>query len=265
MTNKTIFIPSRLLVWDDSIEMDVKKFILNFYINLRIRVGMDDKCLYSLFNLIKHSSGRKNYSSARRYNDFTYAKTAIGFLQKWGLIEDVQDENGNTINLEDVGPHVLLWFKLKPRVEYSTEHFALISVNDYKKLEPLKISSPKRYWKALMIYCYICMRLGYNPVQNKCNFSYWTFRHEKIADELGEAFSRQTVSNVMKDLKRAGLIDFKAMYVKPKNSDETTKCVGTVVIINTSSNPARQQELMDEAKQLAIAEYIANSNKAADN
>lgn len=265
MLNKTIFIPSQLFVWNDDIEIDVKKFILNFYIDLKIRAGMDNRCLYSLFDLIKNSSGRTNYANAYRLNYFIYAKKAIEHLQNWGLIEEIRDNNNNIISITAANPRDLLWFKIKPNIEYITEHFALLGFNEYQKLGEMREKSPSRYWKVIMLYCYICMKLGYKPVQNQCSLPYWTFRQNNISDVLGEAFSQQTVSNIMKDLKTLKLIDFASAHVKRKNIDAITKCIGTVVIINTSTNPTRQQELMDEAKQLAIADYIANSNKAADN
>lgn len=262
--NVNILIPSKLFIWtENKKDIDnfaIKQFVLTMYAHLSLRKGIDNKCLCSLGDLLVDACGLKKDSNAYNRGYFDLLKQAMQQLQEWNMIGNIYDNDGMIVDISTVKPKERLWFELDNK-KAQTQNFCLLGRDQYLKICQLRSKSSAIFWKTLMLYCYICKTMGYNPAKKRIKFDYWTFKRENIEAELGKGFSHTTVGVLLEELEKLRLIAFKPVYVKFKGEKSAPFRIGTVVIMRYEENQSEVDCRLEEAEAFAKMEYLNNWEK----
>ena len=254
---KVIKIPSTLFLYNKDHELyeSAKSFALCVYTYLVERKGLDDKIYCDLAELLE-VCGYKNNSNAYNRGYYKTLRLAIEYLQKMGYVGSVTSRSGESIlEANAIKPKDRICLELSPKNLYFNCSFALIPYEEYKIMQGIKKQTPTMYWKCLMVYCYLCHELRYDPYTKIAKRSSWTFSHEKISEGLRNYISIQTIGKIFDLLRENELIFSSRAYVNIKEEDPAPYCIGTVICIVDGKHRGALQEELDTAKRDAQKRY----------
>lgn len=261
---KTIKVPSTLFMFqsNETLNEMTQHFTLCIYTYLTERKGMDDK-VYCCLSDILENCGYKNNSNAYRSGYFDSIKNAIWFLQENHYIITIKNSLGSeNLNIKFIKPKETICIELPPENIYFSCRFATIPYDAYCKLQKIKIENNSLYWKCLMVFCYICYELMYDPYTGTAKNASWTFSQERIAKNLRSKFSIPTMQKILNALQEYDIVVYTKAYVKIKKDNSEPYCIGTVICL---VNGKDKQTLRNELKTIKIDAqniYIANYKKA---
>jgi len=245
-----------------------RQFILPTYLDLFLRRGADEKCLYSVANILSFGCGYANNANAYHRNHYDGIKYALKFMQDKDYIGDIYSaKTGEVVDVLNVLPKEELFFDLTKMNHRIEGKFVVLPAERYMILRQLRDESAILFWKHLTLYTYLYSYLGYNLIKNERFREYWTFTQEKISIALGDGFSPQTVGVLFDKLQDMGLIDFESVYIKTGNRKEPPYCIGTVTVLTMENEtPEEVNQRLRRAKKDAKDGYIKNYvNKQLEN
>lgn len=254
---KVIKIPSTLFLYekDDELSEAVKSFALCIYAYLVERKGLDDRTYCDLAELLE-TCGHKNNSNAYNRGYYGTLRLAIKYLQKMGYVGSATSRSdGSVLEVDAIKPKDKISLELSPQNLYFNCSFALIPYEEYKIMQEIKKQTPTLYWKCLMIYCYLCHELRYDPYTKIAKRNSWTFSYEKISEDLRNYISIPTIAKAFDFLRENELIFSSRAYVNIKKEDPAPYCIGTVVCVVDGKHRGAIQEELDTAKRDAQKRY----------
>lgn len=262
---KAIKVPATLFLFQDNETIDeaAKQFALCIYTYLIERKGMDDKVYCRLCDLLE-TCGYKNGPNAYSRGYFDALKEAICFLQDNNYIGAITVlSSGEAAHITTIKPKDIICLEVSADNIPFDCSFAIIPYEAYHRLQAVKNQNGSLYWKCLMVFCYICHKLMYNPYTEKAKNNSWAFSQEKIIDTLRSKFSITTMQKVFDILHEYDIIASSKVYVKAKKEDPAPYCIGTVICLVGEKDYQTIQRELKVLKVDAQNRYITNYKNVA--